>query len=99
MRSPLASVEPPAPCARCHTRVPGVKWGDLCPDCQAQLRKRASPIARRISLLAALLVVFYAWREVNLTPASRIWVAAVTIGTYFVVRRIATQVAMEVLRK
>jgi hypothetical protein len=49
--------------------------------------------------VAALLVIFYAWREVNLTPASRIWVAAVTIGTYLVVRRIATQVAMEVLRK
>ena len=49
--------------------------------------------------MAALLVIFYAWREVTLTPASRIWVAAVTIGTYLVVRRIATQVAMEVLRK
>ena len=99
MRSPLASVEPPAPCAACHTRAPGVRWGDLCPSCLAELRKRASPIARRISLVAALLVIFYAWRSSNLTPTSRIWVAAVTVGTYLVVRRIATQVAMEVLRK
>ena len=99
MLSSLASVEPPAPCAKCHSRVPGIRWGDLCPDCLAALRKRASPIARRISLVAALLVIFYAWRSENLTPTSRIWVAAVTVGTYFVVRRIATQVAMEVLRK
>ena len=99
MLSPLASVEPPAPCARCLTRVPGVRWGDLCPDCQAELRRRANPIARRISLLAALLVILYAWRTIDLTPTSRIWVAGIAVGTYFLVRRIAAQVAMEVLRK
>jgi hypothetical protein len=98
MRSPLASVEPPAPCAKCHARVPGVKWGDLCPGCQAELRKRASPIARRISLVAALLVVVYAWRSLVLTPTSRIWVAAVAVGTYFITRKIATQVAIEYYR-
>ncbi len=99
MRSPLASAEPPAPCAKCLTRVPGVRWGDLCPDCQAELRRRASPIARRLSLLAALLVVLYAWLQIPLGPTSRIWVAGIAVGTYFLVRRIATQIAMEVLRK
>jgi hypothetical protein len=99
MRSPLASLEPPAPCAACHTRVPGVRWGDLCPDCAGALRRRANPIARRISLLAALLVILYAWRSIDLTPTSRLWVAGIAIGTYFLVRRIATQIAMEVLRK
>ena len=99
MLSPLASAEPPAPCANCLTRVPGVKWGDLCPGCQAELRRRASPIARRISLLAALLVVLYAWLQIPLGPTSRIWVAGIAVGTYFLVRRIATQIAMEVLRK
>ncbi len=99
MRSPLTSAEPPAPCAKCLTRAPGVRWGDLCPDCQAELRRRASPIARRISLLAALLVVLYAWLEITLGPTSRIWVAAIAVGAYFLVRRIATQIAMEYLRK
>ena len=99
MLSPLASAEPPAPCAKCLTRVPGVRWGDLCPDCQAELRRRANPIARRISLLAALLVILYAWLQIDLTPTSRIWVAGIAVGTYLVVRRIATQIAMEVLRK
>lgn len=99
MLSPLASAEPPAPCAKCLNRVPGVRWGDLCPECRAELRRRASPIARRISLFAVLLVIIYAWREIELTPTSRIWVAGIAVGTYFLVRRIATQVAMEVLRK
>lgn len=99
MLSPLASAEPPAPCANCLTRVPGVKWGDLCPGCQAELRRRASPIARRISLLAALLVILYAWLQIPLGPTSRIWVAGIAVGTYFLVRKIATQIAMEVLRK
>ncbi len=99
MLSPLASAEPPAPCARCLTRVPGVRWGDLCPDCQAELRRRASPIARGISLFAVLLVILYAWRQIDLTPTSRTWVAGIAVGTYFLVRRIATQIAMEVLRK
>ena len=98
MRSPLASVEPPAPCAQCLRRVPGVQWGDLCPDCQAGLRRRASPVARRISLLAALLVVLYAWLSSSLGPTSRIWVAGIAIGTYFLVRKIATQIMMEYLR-
>ena len=99
MPSLLASVEPPIPCARCLKRVPGVKWGDLCPDCLTELRRRATPIARRISLLAALLVIFYAWFQISLTPTSRVWVAGIAIGTYFLVRRIVTQIAIEVLRK
>jgi len=49
--------------------------------------------------LAALLVILYAWRTIDLTPTSRIWVAGIAVGTYFLVRRIAAQVAMEVLRK
>lgn len=99
MPSPLVSAEPPAPCAKCLKRVPGVRWGDLCPDCREELRRRASPIARRISLLAALLVVLYAWLEIPLGPTSRVWVAGIAVATYFLVRRIATQIAMEVLRK
>jgi hypothetical protein len=99
MRSSLASVEPPAPCARCQQRVAGVKWGDLCPDCKAQLVRRASPLVRAISLGAALLVIGYAWLRIPLGPVSRLWVAGVALGTYFVVRKIANQIAMEVLRK
>jgi len=99
MPSLLGSVEPPVPCARCLKQTPGLKWGDLCADCQAELRRRASPLARGISLLAALLVIGYAWlRIVPLTVRSRFWVAACAIATYFLVRKIVSQVAMEYLR-
>jgi hypothetical protein len=98
MRSRLASLEPPAPCARCETRVPGLRWGDLCPDCQAQLKRRAIPLARVISLGSALLVIGYAWLRIPLGPVSRIWVAAIALATMFLVRKIVTQVAVEYLR-
>lgn len=87
------------PCAQCRKRVPGIRWGDLCADCRAELRRRASPIARRISLLAALLVIAYAWLRIPLRPATRAWVAGIAIATYFLVRKIATQVAMDLMKR
>ena len=97
MRSSLASVET-APCARCLKKTPGIRWGDLCADCTGELRRRARPAARGISLIAALLVIAYAYFQIRLGLASRVWVAAIALGTYFLVRRIVTQVAIEVLR-
>ncbi len=99
MRLPLASAEPQVPCAECLTRVPGIKWGDLCPDCRDRLRRRASPLARRISLLASLLVILYAWLDVPLTPKNKVWVAAIAVGTYFLARKIATQSLMDLMRR
>lgn len=99
MPSPLVPAEPPVPCARCLKKVPRLQWGDLCPDCEAALRARAIPVARSISFVAALLVVLYALLRIPLGPAGRIWVAAIAIGTFFLVRKITVQIAMEVLRK
>ena len=99
MRSRLASLEPPAPCARCGNRTPGIKWGDLCPDCVALLKRRASPLARIISLLFVAVVIGYAWLRIPLTLTTRLWVAAIAVATYFLVRKIALQVAVEFLRK
>jgi hypothetical protein len=99
MRSPLASAEPEVPCAGCLTRTPGIKWGDLCPDCTERLRRRASSRARYISLLACLLVVWYAWLRIPLRPSTRVWLAAIVVATYFLTRKIATQVAMDLMRK
>jgi len=99
MRSSLASLEPPAPCATCGQKVAGVKWGDLCPDCKAELRRRAMPLARIISFVVALLIIGYAWLRIPLGPVSRIWVAGIAIAAMFLVRKIVLQIAMEVLRK
>ncbi len=98
MQSRLASLEPPVPCSRCEQRVPGIKWGDLCPHCLGELRRRANPIARIISLLCVAGVVWYAFYRLPLTLTVRIWVAAIAIATYFLVRRIVTQIAIEVMR-
>ena len=99
MQSRLASLEPPAPCAKCGQRAPGIKWGDLCYECQAELRRRASPLARIISLLVVGAVIVYAFSRLTLTPSVRIWVAAIAIATYFLVRKIVTQIAVEFLRR
>ena len=102
MRLSLASPEPlgpPTPCAKCQQRVAGIKWGDLCPDCKAELVRRAMPLARIISFVAALLIIGYAWLRIPLGPVSRIWVAAIAIATMFLVRKIVLQIAIEVLRK
>jgi hypothetical protein len=99
MRSSLASAEPRVPCAECLTRVPGIKWGDLCPECTQRLRRRASSRARYISLLTCLLVVWYAWLRIPLRPATRMWLAGIVVATYFLTRKIATQVIMDLTRK
>lgn len=99
MLSRLASLEPPAPCAKCGQRVPGVKWGDLCPECLGELRRRASPLARIISLLVVGAVVLYAFSRLTLTMTVRVWVAAIALATYFLVRKIVTQIAVEFLRR
>ncbi len=93
------SPEPPAPCARCSRRAAGVRWGDLCPECLAELRRRASPLARIISLVFAGVVIGYAYWRIPLTPATRIWVAAIAVATYFLVRKITTGIAVELMRK
>ena len=99
MRSRLPSLEPPAPCARCERRFPGLKWGDLCPDCLAELRRRATPLARIISLVFVAVVIIYAWLRIPLTLTARLWVAAIAVATYFLVRKIAIQIAVEFMRK
>jgi hypothetical protein len=99
MQSPLASAKPPVPCAECLARTPGINWGDLCPDCTERLRRRASSRARYISLVACLLVVWYAWLRIPLRSSTRIWLAAIVIATYFLTRKIATQIAMDLMRR
>jgi uncharacterized protein (DUF983 family) len=99
MQSRLASLDPPAPCAKCGQRVAGVKWGDLCPECQGELRRRASLLARIISLLSVGAVIVYAFSRLTLTTTVRVWVALIAIATYFLVRKIVTQIAVEFLRR
>lgn len=97
MRSSVAS--PEVPCVRCGQRVAGLAWGTDCPECARQLKRRASRVAGRISLLATLLVGVYIWLRMPRDPSFRVY-AGITVGiTYLLVRQIASRVALEVFAR
>jgi len=88
---------PEVPCAKCGRRVRGLPWGDLCPDCRAARRKRASTLANRVALVAtALMAAYVAWRLPR-DPTSRLYGGVAVLATYIIVRRIASRIAMEFL--
>ena len=93
----LPSGLPEVPCARCGRRLSGLPWGDLCPDCQAERRRRASRLAHRISLAATALMAAYVAFRLPGDPTSRLYGAVAVLATYIIVRRVASRVAMEFL--
>ncbi len=88
---------PEVPCAKCERRVRGLGWGELCPDCLAERKRRASRLANRISLAATALMAAYVALRVSAAPIARMYGGIAVVATYIIVRRIATQVAMEYL--
>jgi hypothetical protein len=96
---PLPSGLPEVPCAKCERRVRGLGWGELCPDCLRERRRRASQLANRISLAATVLMAAYVAIRVTAAPMARLYGGIAVLATYIIVRRIATQVAMEYLPK
>ena len=95
---PLLSGLPEVPCIRCERRVRGLGWGELCPDCRAERKRRASRLASRISLAATVLMAAYVALRVPAAPMARLYGAIAVLATYIIVRRIATLVAMEYLK-
>jgi hypothetical protein len=89
---------PEVPCAKCGRRLAGLPWGELCPDCRAQLEKRASRLGHRISLAATVLMAAYVALRVPADPTARLYAGIAALATYIIVRRIATRVAMEYLK-
>jgi len=89
---------PEVPCAKCGRRISGLPWGDLCPDCLAERKRRASRLAGRISLAATALMAAYVALRVPVDPMARLYSAIAVLATYIIVRRIATRVAMEYLK-
>jgi hypothetical protein len=89
---------PEVPCARCGRRVRGLPWGELCPDCLAERKRRANRLASRISLAATLLMAAYVALRVPGAPMARLYGGIAVLATYIIVRRIATLVAMEYLK-
>ena len=95
---PLPSGLPEVPCVKCGRRIRGLGWGELCPECKAERRQRASRLANRISLAATALMAAYVAIRVTAAPMARLYGAIAVLATYIIVRRIATSVAMEFLR-
>jgi hypothetical protein len=89
---------PEVPCARCERRLRGLRWGDLCPECQAEREGRASRLGRRISIAAALLMAAYVAFRMPADSLARLYAGIAVLATYIIVRRIATKVAMEYLK-
>ena len=73
-------------------------WGELCPDCLAERSARARKLAARISLAATVLMAAYVALRMPGAPMARLYGAIAVLATYIIVRRIATQVAMEYLK-
>ena len=88
---------PEVPCAKCERRVPGLPWGELCPECRAERWGRATRLAHRISLAATALMAAYVAIRLPSDPASRLYRAIAVLATYIIVRRVASRAAMEFL--
>jgi hypothetical protein len=89
---------PEVPCAKCGRRVPGLPWGDLCPDCLAERRQRASRLARWIAIAATALAAVYVARQATSDPMGRYYSLLAVVVTYILVRRVAARIAMEFLK-
>ena len=94
---PLRSGLPEVPCAKCQRRIRGLWWGELCPDCLAERKRRASRLAHRISLAATLLMGLYVAFRMPPDPMARLYGAIAVLATYIIVRRIAARVALETM--
>jgi len=89
---------PEVPCAKCGRRIEGLPWGELCPDCLADRKRRASRLAGRISLATTVLMAAYVVLRVPADPMARLYAAIAVLATYIITRRIVTRVAMEYLK-
>jgi hypothetical protein len=94
----LGGWQPEVPCIRCGERVRGLGWGERCARCLAERKRRASRLARRISLVAALVVAVVLGLRAPAGTDSRLWIAIGTLATFLLVRKIAMRVAMEFLK-
>lgn len=85
------------PCVECGAFVEGIDFVQRCASCQRRRVRRATRVARWISLAATLLVGAWVFRQGPATSLMRWTVAAALPLTYVLVRTIALRVAMEVL--
>ena len=89
---------PEAPCTKCGQRVRGLAWSDLCPDCAAEVGRRAAKVGQWAGLAAAVLAAVYVILHLPADLAARYYGALAVVVTYILVRRIVQRVMVEVLK-
>lgn len=89
---------PEVPCSKCGRRTPGLPWGELCPECLADRKRRASRLAGWIALAATALAALYVGLRVPSDPTARYYGLLAIVVTFILVRRIAARIAMEMLK-
>jgi len=89
---------PEVPCVSCGERVAGLAWGERCPACRARIRRTATRLARRISLLAALITALILGSRIPPGDNTRLWIGAGTLAVFALVRVIAQRVLEEGLQ-
>lgn len=86
-----------APCTDCGRRTPGLLIGNRCNQCTVERRRRASRIAGRYALMAALgAAAWLAWRPLPGGSTGRVWSAVAVALVYLIVRKIVSVVAGQV---
>jgi hypothetical protein len=78
--------------------VRGLPWGELCPECRAEKKGRATRLANRISLAATALTAAYVALRLPDDSTARFYGAVAVVATYIIMRRIVGRIAMEMLK-
>lgn len=87
------------PCARCGRKGAKINWGDVCPVCRDEKKRRA----RRIGRLAAIpsTIAVGVWVLFSVPPdvaLARIYGMVAVVATYVLVRRIVSRIAQDLVK-
>ena len=97
MPSPNGFLE--VPCAKCGRKGSKIQWGDLCPVCVEDKKRRASRIGRWAALPATIAVGVWVMIAVpEAVPTARVYGMVAVVATYILVRRIVSRVARDFLK-
>ncbi len=95
---PSLGEQPEVPCASCGRRIAGLPWGERCPQCVVDRKRRASRLSSRVALAATILAALYVWLRVPAAPTARYYGLLAIVVTYILVRRIAARIVLEAMK-
>ena len=88
-----------APCARCGRKGAKIKWGETCPVCREELKRKASRIGRLAAIPSTIAVGVWVLLSVPPdVPLARIYGMVAVVATYILVRRIVSRIAQDFVK-